>query len=133
MTPITIPSQDADSIADVGGVYPYQYPAPWLSNIGDVLSQHGFLLQLFASPAERVTAKWVADRNLAAATSIDLSDRVTANRRSTVNDYFVESVEFVQRTTWLECWYTLSPARFYGQVIVLDQGPALNEVSLLAA
>ena len=81
LDPITIPSQDADSIADVGGVYPYQYPAPWLSNIGDVLSQHGFLLQLFASPAERVTAKWVADRDLAAATSIDLSDRVTANRR----------------------------------------------------
>ena len=130
--PLEIVSQDSDSVAE-HGVYPYNYPAPWLSNIQDVISQHSFNLRLFASPAERVTAKWVADRFPAEATAIDLSDRVTVSRRGTMNDYFVESVEFVQRVPWIECWLTLSPARFYGSIIVLNQGPALNEVSLLAA
>ena len=136
-TPLTeldtleLTSQDADSVAE-HGLYPYDYPAPWLSTISDVLSQHSFNLRLFGTPAERILLKWVADRDRDLATSLDFSQRVSVKRRGTDNDYFIENVEFRQRRPWLEQWLTLSPARFYGDVIILDRGPALNEVSLLA-
>ena len=123
--PIFIVSEDAASIA-AHGLYEYEFPAPWLSTVGDVTSHHGFILRVYGQPSERLTIRWPAHYDLQQATERDLGDRVTVKRRGAVNDYFIESVSHVVRQAYDEVSYTLSPADVFGQVIILDVGPALD-------
>ena len=131
--PIEIPAQDADSILAYGPSAVYPLPTFWLSSVADVMSLQSFILSIYAEPAERVTGTWEAASDLDQATARDLADRVSVIRRGTEYDYFIESIghHFSPDGAFHYITDTLSPAGLYGQVIVLDQGPALG-VGVLA-
>ena len=65
---------------------------PWLSDPAEVSSLHTFLLRIYAQPAERLALTWERDSDKAMAAALDLSHRLTVDRRAITDSYFIESI-----------------------------------------
>ena len=116
--PIKIITPDQDSI-DEHREAPYPFNTPWLSDPAEVSSLHTFLLRIYAQPAERLALTWERDSDKAKAASLDLSHRLTVDRRAITDSYFIESILHRVTADFHFITYTLSPAGLYGEIFVL--------------
>ena len=116
--PIKIITPDQDSI-DEHREAPYPFDTPWLSDPAEVSSLHTFLLRIYAQPAERLALTWERDSDKAKAASLDLSHRLTVDRRAITDSYFIESILWRVLRNFTFITYTLSPAGLYGEIFVL--------------
>ena len=82
-------------------------------------SLHTFLLRIYAQPAERLALTWERDSDKAKAASLDLSHRLTVDRRAITDSYFIESILHRVTADFHFITYTLSPAGLYGEIFVL--------------
>ena len=129
--PIKIITPDQDSI-DEHREAPYPFDAPWLSDPAEVSSLHTFLLRIYAQPAERLALTWERDSDKAMAAALDLSHRLTVDRRAITDSYFIESILHRVTADFHFITYTLSPAGLYGEIFVLGVFARLGE-GILAA
>ena len=135
LAPFTYTARDEASIA-AHDPNTYIIDAPWLNELELGRQDAAFTLQILAQLREYVHVTIPVDGNEELVLKTGLSSRVRlqrVGREPEFEEFFVESIKdtIVEAgevgSGVMHVTYTLSPAVFFGRVIILDVGPPLGE------
>ena len=125
--PTQVHSENAESIAAYGR-RSYLAPAQFLDSTRDGSDYAEFIVQLLREANTRISASFDGTERPMIAADLELSDRLEVSIQGIAEDYFVEAIEhIIGQGRRHAVNLLLSPAEPYGSVIVLDQGPGLDE------
>ena len=122
----------AQASRDAYGDHLYKRTPRFLRNVGDVIAWGEWILNVHSEPRGHPTVQWSAHDAPGAASSIDISRRVTISIDGRAADYFVEGVSHSLRADGEHVvTYVCSSTEVAGDAIILDAGPGLGTGTLL--
>ena len=125
--PVNVKAENADSIMAYGR-RSYLAPAQFLSTTRDGFDYANLIVQLNKDPLTRVSGSFDATDDGDIAVALDLSQRIEVDLEGVAEDYFIENIEHrIGQGRRHIVNLLMSPASPFGSVIVLDQGPGLDE------